>query len=301
MNTMWIVAAILAAGAGLAGSASIAMLVVWRLMHPKRRPLQLTPAIERLEYEQIAFWSRDRAVQLKGWFVPSIVKPKMTIIFVHGYRDNRLMKHVPTLRLAKALGRRGYNAVLFDLRNCGESDAALTTIGLDEQQDVLGAIDWCRRHTNEPISLIGFSMGAATSLLVAAQSDEVAGVVADSPFGDLNRYLQDNLALWSGLPKYPFTPLMLCFIRFVMRKNPHLVSPVASLQSVYPRPVLFIHGDQDSRIPCSDSVRMWQRHADTFSLWQVANADHLGSYRLYPKEYTDRVIRFFDGLVGGRN
>lgn len=298
MNAIWIGAAILAASIGMAGMAML--IVVWKLMHPRRRLLHTTPAVERLEYEKIVFWSRDRTVQLKGWFVPSIAKPKMTIVFAHGYRDNRVMKHIHALRLAKALSKQGYNAVLFDFRNCGESGGDLTTIGLDEQQDVLGAIDWCKRYTNTPIGLIGFSMGASTSLLAAAQSDDVAGVIADSPFCDLNRYLLDNLSLWSRLPKYPFSPLMVLLIRFVMGKNPHLVKPIASLQRIYPRPVLFIHGDQDSKVPSSDSTRMWQCHSDRFSLWHVAGANHLGSYRMHPHEYTDRVIRFFDGLAARR-
>ncbi|MDF2724325.1 MAG: BAAT/acyl-CoA thioester hydrolase C-terminal domain protein [Paenibacillus sp.] len=294
---IWIGTALLAAAASVA---AISLFVVWKLMHPKRKPLNRTPEFEHMAYEEIMFWSRDQAVQLHGWFLPAAAKPKMTIIFAHGYRDNRLIKHVYTLHLAKALVKQGYNAILFDFRNCGESGGTLTTIGLDEQQDVLGAIDWCKRHTKQPIGLIGYSMGAATSLLAAAQSDDVAGVIADSPFSDLNRYLLDNLSVWSKLPKYPFSPLMVLAIRFIMRKNPQLVKPIASLQRIYPRPVLFIHGDRDSAIPYSNSAAMYRRHSDAFSLWQVAGASHIGSYRLYPQEYTDRVIDFFDGLAGGR-
>ncbi len=275
------------------------MLVIWRLMHPARKPVIETPESEQLDYAAISFRSRDLAVELKGWFLPAAATPKMTIIFAHGYRGNRLQKNVSVLRLAKDLVNRGYNVILFDFRNCGDSGGNLTTVGIDEQQDILGAIDWCKKHHKEPIGLIGYSMGAATSLVAAAQSAEVSGVVADSPFSDLSRYLLDNLSVWSKLPKYPFSPLMVLAIRFMMRKNPQLVKPIISLRRIYPRPVLFIHGDQDDTIPCSDSEMMSQRHSDAFSFWKVTGARHTDSYRLYPKEYTDRVINFFDGLVGG--
>ena len=224
----------------------------------------------------------------------------MTIIFAHGYRGNRLQKNVAALDLAMELVHRQYNVIMFDFRNCGDSDPGITTIGLDEQQDILGAIDWCKAHHAEPIGLIGYSMGAVASILAAAKSAEVSGVVADSPFSDLNRYLLDNLSVWSKLPKYPFSPLMVFFIRFVMGKNPQLVKPIDSIQEIYPRPVFFIHGDQDDAIPCSNSETMSQRFSDAFSYWKVPGAKHTGSYKLFPQEYTKRVVHFFDSLAGGR-
>ncbi|WP_168120431.1 alpha/beta hydrolase [Paenibacillus sp. HB172176] len=279
---------------------SISFLVVWKLMHPSRKPIQLPSDVADLNYEPIAFRSRDGAVALKGWFLPAAETPKMTIIFAHGYRGNRLQNNVEALDLAVELVHRNYNVVMFDFRNCGESDSGITTIGLDEQQDILGAIDWCKAYHAEPIGLIGYSMGAVAAILAAAKSVEVSGVIADSPFSDLNRYLLDNLSVWSKLPKYPFSPLMVFFIRFVMRKNPQHVKPIVSIQDIYPRPVLFIHGDQDDAIPCSNSEKMCERHADAFTYWKVPGAKHTGSYKLFPQEYAKRVVHFFDNLSGGR-
>lgn len=274
----------------------ISMLVVWRLMHPERKPLEEWPDEKQLLYEPISFLSRDQLVELKGWFLPAVGTAKMTIIFAHGYKGNRLQKKTAVLRLAQDLVKQGYNAVLFDFRNCGDSGGNLTTIGLDEQQDILGAIDWCSLHHRAPIGLIGYSMGAATSLLAAAKSQEVSGVIADSSFSDLNRYLLDNLSVWSKLPKYPFSPLMVFMIRYIMGKNPQLVKPMVSLERIYPRPVLFIHGDQDDTVPYLNSERMAQRFADAFSFWKVPGAKHTASYRMYPQEYTNRVVHFFDKL-----
>lgn len=275
----------------------ISMSVVWKLMHPARRPVITSPATKQLTYESVQFYSRDKKVKLNGWFLPAIGVPTMTIIFAHGYKSNREQKSVSVLNLAEEMVKHGYNVLLFDFRNCGESGGNLTTIGLDEQQDLLGAIDWCKAYWDGPIGLIGYSMGAATSLLVAAQSDAVSGVVADSSFSDLHQYLLDNLSVWSKLPKYPFSPIMVWMIRYIMRKNPHLVRPISSIQYIYPRPVLFIHGDQDTAIPCINSEKMSKLYPDTCSFWKVTGADHIGSYRKNPKEYSERIFRFFDQLV----
>ena len=202
------------------GVFAVSMVVVWKLMHPVRKPVTSSPSEEGLAYKSIGFQSRDGKTPLQGWFIPAVAAPKATLIFAHGYRGNRMEKNLPALRLTHSLVQRGCNVLLFDFRNCGESGGNLTTIGLDEKQDILGAIDWCSNHTQVPIGLIGFSMGAATSLLAAAESPKVSGVVADSSFSDLHHYLFENLSVWSKLPKYPFSPLMLLALRYWMRKTP---------------------------------------------------------------------------------
>src|SRR5690625_5772218 len=73
----------------------------------------------------------------------------------------------------------------------------MATVGAKEQLDLLGVIDWVDENYEEPIGLLGISMGASTSLLAAAQTDDVIGVVADSPFSDLQEYLKVNLPVWS--------------------------------------------------------------------------------------------------------
>ena len=90
---------------------------------------------------------------------------------------------------------------------------------------------------------------------------------------------------------------MLLAIRYVMRKNPRLVQPKQSLERIYPRPVLFIHGDEDQAIPYRNSEKMAASHPDAFSFWKVSGVGHIGAYSQYPDEYADRVIRFFNGVA----
>ncbi len=274
----------------------LSLLVVWKLMHPKRRPVLDSPASLNLYYEDITFRSRDQKVELKGWFIPAVQTPKMTIIFAHGYRANRLQESVSFLEIAKQFVHRGYNVLLFDFRNCGQSGGHLTTVGYDEKQDVLGAIDWCKSRHPVPIGLVGYSMGAASSLLAAAECKDVAGIIADSSFSNLNSYLFNHFSVWSKLPKYPFSPMMLLIIKYVMRVNPKHVKPIHSLKHIYPRPVLFIHGEEDMVIPCSNSEKMFKCYTDVFSYWKVPKANHIRACSLYPDIYVKKLIQFFDSL-----
>lgn len=276
----------------------ISAYVGWNLTHPQHKLLDSSPADYDLTYMDIEFPSRDGEVLLKGWFLPSEGEAKMTLIFAHGYEGNRLETNLPALSLAKSLVNENYNVVMFDFRNNGESEGNLTSVGQFEKQDLLGAIDWVKAHHPGKIGLIGFSMGAATSLITAAGAKEVVGVVADSPFNNLRTYLTDNLSVWSDLPEFPFTPMIMLIIPPLTGIDVDTVNPLAAVDQIYPRPVLFIHDQGDTAIPDVNSEEMYKKHPDVFSFWNPDVEGHVKAYHENPEEYTQRVIQFFDQLAG---
>ena len=125
----------------------ISIFVGWSLTHPARKPVTTTPASLHLSYDNIQFMSRNKDVQLKGWFLPSATGKKVrTVIFADGYAQNRLQNELPAISLAKSLVNDGYNVVMFDFRDCGESGGTETTVGQLEKQDLLGAVDWVKQN-----------------------------------------------------------------------------------------------------------------------------------------------------------
>ncbi|WP_019639837.1 alpha/beta hydrolase [Paenibacillus fonticola] len=259
-----------------------------------RKPINESPEDYGLDFELISFQSRDDT-SLEGWFIPAQQPKNRTIIFAHGYRGNRLEKKLPALKLAKDLTKNGFHVLLFDFRSCGESSGNVATIGLYEQEDLLSAIAWVKANHPSSIGLIGFSMGASTALLAAARAPEVVGVVADSPFDELSTYLTEKFYVWTKLPSFPFTPLTLAFIRMHVG-NAKRVNPRKALKNIHPRPVLFIHGDQDYSIPYENSIRLHEAYKEHSELWTVSNADHVQAYRLDREKYTKRVVQFFGNI-----
>lgn len=279
----------------------ISTYVGWQLTHPKRKPLDDSPENYGLSMETIKFPSRNMDVELDGWFLkspfPQTIDAKpMTIIMAHGYAGNRLEKGLPALSLAQSLVTAGYHVVMFDFRNSGNSEGDLTTVGYLEKQDVLGAIDWVQKNEPSRIGLIGFSMGGSTSILAAAEEKSVLGVITDSAFSQLNPYLTDNLPVWSKLPRFPFTPLILSILPRLIGINPKHVDALAAVDQIYPRPILFIHSREDAAIPWSNSEWMWNCHPDVFEQWITEKAGHVGSYQMQPEAYTKRVLAFFSKL-----
>lgn len=275
----------------------LSIYVGWKLTHPVRQPLKETPEQYGMAFEQVQFPSRTHDVDLKGWLLPSESSPaKLNIIMAHGYRKNRLQTDAEALKLSKTFVEQGYNVLMFDFRNSGESGGELTTVGYLEKYDLLGAIDWMKANHPEPIALHGFSMGASTALLAAADEPGVAGVVADSPFNHLTRYLKENLPVWSHLPNIPFTPLILGILPQLTGIDPDQVDGLSAVDRIYPRPILFIHSPDDHSVPYPNSETMWAKHPDRFELWKPSGADHVKSHAVHPEEYEDKVLQFYSRL-----
>lgn len=289
----WIIA-VLVPVLVLVALAGISVKVGWALTHPEKLKIAMPAMTQGLKIENVSFPSREDKLQLKGWFLPAPASQK-TVIFVHGYRKNRLQEDVPALAIAREMVGKGYNVLLFDLRNSGESQGELTSVGQFEKRDLLGAIDYVKSRGGQGkhIGLLGFSMGGVTSVLAAAEVKEVEAMVIDSSFADLTAYLKENLPVWSNLPAIPFTRMILTLIPPVTGIHPDEVSPVQTVSQMK-TPVFFIHGKADTTTPYKNSEQLYQAAASPDKeLWLVDSADHVKSYQVQSKEYIKRVTGFF--------
>ena len=179
---------------------AVAAVFAKRLIDPPRQRLWATPADLGLTYEDVQFPARD-GVRLSGWFIPApadSTRKNAAIVLVHGWWWNRLGEAaedsvsallgstpVDLLRLAYALHQEGFHVFSFDLRNHGESAATPpVTFGQQESSDLLGAIDYLNGRTDvadNRIGVIGFSMGANTTLYALPQTDQVRAAIAVQP------------------------------------------------------------------------------------------------------------------------
>ncbi|MCA9920836.1 MAG: alpha/beta fold hydrolase, partial [Anaerolineales bacterium] len=171
-----------------------------RMIAPPRQRLWATPGDVNLDFESVHFPAQD-GVRLAGWFVPAgadSLRKGATIVLVHGWPWNRLGESaedplamldgampVDLLRLAHALHRDGFNVLMFDLRNHGES-AALppVTFGVQEARDLLGALSYVNGRSDvdpERIGVVGFSMGANTLLYTLPHTRQIKAGIAVQP------------------------------------------------------------------------------------------------------------------------
>jgi len=219
------------------------------LVHPLRTLASETPAAYGIPaWEDVRFLTSDN-LELRGWFIPPEgAVDGATIIFVHGLGSNR----EDLLEQAALLHKYGYGVLLFDLRNHGESQGTITTLGYLEAGDVQAAMDHLlsRPDVNpQRIGLMGMSMGGATVLRAAARIPEVRAVVAEAAYTSIEDNLAHGVRALTGLPPFPFAPLVAWFGEMESGLDIRLVRPIDDVGKIAPRPLLLIHGDQDTLVP----------------------------------------------------
>ncbi|MEN6461170.1 MAG: alpha/beta fold hydrolase [Syntrophomonas sp.] len=280
----------------ISGVFGVSAYVGWNLTHPVRQQINNTPLSQGLPYKNVVFTSRGDNLKLKGWLIPANGSTK-TVIFAHGYRKNRLQNDVPSLPIAKALVSKGYNVLMFDFRNSGQSEGKLTSVGQYEVQDLLGAVDFIksRPEINKQIVLFGFSMGASTAILAGAREPAVSAVIADSPFADLKTYLSKNLSVWTELPSVPFNQTFFMIVPALTGLKPETVSPVKEIHNLNSRPILLIHGEADEDIPIENS-ELLQRNYPQAKLLRVPGAKHVKSFTTDQNRYLYTVSAFLETI-----
>ena len=67
-----------------------------------------------------------------------------------------------------------------------------------------------------------------------------------------------------------------------------------ALARIAPRPILFIHGDADTRIPVAHGYRLKAASRNPVDeLWVVPGADHVQAFSVQPDAYAAKVLQFF--------
>ncbi len=265
------------------------------VMHLSRFPLHAIPATFGLPSETINFSSED-GVPLAGWFIEASPASDVTLIVCHGYGANRSDVLPSTHFLNK---RGGYNLLYFDFRNHGESGGNVTSLGALEQRDLRAAIAYLKKEKPAQcarLGLFGLSMGGSVALSVAAKTPSVAAVAAESAFSSYDEVIARFARLFYHVPRYPFIPITLTFVKLRFGFTPDSFSPIHSIDRISPRPVFLIQGDSDARMPVSEGEALYARAKEPKALWTVPGADHAQVAEVAGAEFERRLLEFFAGV-----
>jgi pimeloyl-ACP methyl ester carboxylesterase len=259
---------------------------------PDERNRQDTPATYGATYEDVQFPSVDGNT-LSGWYLASR-GTGITIVMTHGLFRSRY----ELVKRGCDLWQRGYGVLLYDLRRHGQSKAEFSSIGYAERHDVEGALAYVRtRAPGDRIVLFGVSMGAAATLLAAAETNGVAAVVADSSFLTWSHTVYHHLAL-GHIPIYPFAPMLVWMTSTRMNYLPSSFDVLGAVKQL-DCPILFIGGSADVRMPV-DSVLDPLYDAARSPLkrrFVVEGSTHGRAYEDDPNGYIAAVTDFLQAAV----
>lgn len=309
-----VVALLVVAGLLAFAYAGVSWLVASRLAYQTPSPVTRTPATLGLKYQDVIIPSRTDHLLLKGWFIPGVLPDgnltaDRVIIVEHGFGENRDDPQGPTLNLGAQLARHGFAVLSFDLQGQGQSPPAAVSMGLHEQRDILGAVDFLRTGTlpypelGRPRAIAGWgvSLGGASMVFAAANEPAIQAVVTDAMFSDAIPILEREIPMQSHLPAL-FTPGVLRTAQVLYGIDYYSARPIDVVASLAPRPLFFIHGGADERTPNSmmfDLVAAAKQAPNAHvESWLVPGARHAQAFNTATAEYVSRVVAFYTAALG---
>jgi len=225
------------------------------------------------KFERVAFVAGD-GTRLSGWWIPAdtrtaprrrnrsgVAAPdptwadagKNTVIICHGLAASKSNQ----LILGRRLVPGGFNVLAFDFRAHGESGGQLTSFGALEKRDVLAAVHWVREThpaQSQKIFGVGASMGGAALIAAAAdpssEGQAIEAVATYAAYDDLDLLVHDVSKIFFEHPlgwmlEHVGVPIASAHAGV----NLTAFAPAREVTHLWPRPILYIHGQQDEIIP----------------------------------------------------
>ena len=297
-------AGIVAAIAALPIALAYRFALVYRVRagYPHRHPPVWTPDAVGLAYEDVEIPSSG-GLRLPGWYMPAGPAARPGIVLVHGWESasDRTIPHAQVLHAA------GFHVLTFDVRGNGANGPETLPMSVGEYAaDARAAVAELRRHPEVTrIGLLGHSMGAAGSLVAAAEDPEIDAVIAVAAPADPYRLTRQTFRLARlPIPAPVAWPLAWLTTRVYLRPRGHTVDSVSATSAVrsIERPVMLIHGSEDGVVPVghlsrlADARRAARPDAVTETLL-VEGGRHSWLYE-FP-EYRAAIARFLTKSLGG--
>lgn len=202
---------------------------------------------------------------------------------------------VDMLRLAHALHRAGFHILMLDHRNHGESaDGGAVTFGLQESNDILGAIDYLQTRPDVDtahVGVVGFGMGANATLFALPHTEGIGAAVAVQPASPslfAERYAAD---LFGPLGK-PVLVLTELIYRQLGQLPLRAIEPLMAVSAAHDTPVLYVQGNGDRWGSVSNVAQMVEKTPGATDPLFVDTHHRYGGYR-YVVQNPEVLTAFF--------
>jgi len=267
-------------------------LAAWILSRPRKKTYLdnyfFTPFETGVPFEPCGFVNSDGII-LRGWWLPG--ENGAVVIGLGG----RLGTKSDLLGVGSYLNKAGYNVLLFDYRDCGESDPGPTSLGELEISDAIAAIDFARsRASGAKIGIVGFSLGASLGIIASSKNLNIDSLICDSPFSSTKGLFARRIC-----PRFPSIAVPSLFpIRFFTKifygYEVGDLDVLACASNVQLTKLLVIASARDSVIPVSQQREVFAAASCPKELWEETNAEHCGAYFNDRPLYVKKAIEFFD-------
>ncbi|MBQ9425399.1 MAG: alpha/beta hydrolase [Erysipelotrichaceae bacterium] len=235
-----------------------------------------------VEQKYLDWISASNAVQVK---VNSFDGLKLNAFHIRNHDDERYMIMVHGIASSKSslysrayeFDQMGYNLLLIDQRNAGESEGDHYTYGIKEAQDLQIWINYLvSKHPDCSICLYGISMGAATVMMSTAYelAENVKCIVEESGYASLEEEFAYLIRKdYKIRVTYPVVKLidMKMNEKYGMKLSD--VSPKTCLEN-NEIPILLIHSEADETVPFENAKILYNHNKGVKKYYPIKDTAH---------------------------
>ncbi|MGQ9479627.1 MAG: alpha/beta hydrolase [Thermoproteota archaeon] len=251
--------------------------------------------------EEIPIFLSNMGEKISGVIhVPDRV-PAPAVLFCHGFTGDRIETHRLFVRAARRITREGFVAFRFDFRGSGESEGEFEDMTVSSEiSDLNVVIDFLkgrREVMEDKIGVIGLSLGGSVSILTAAQNQVIKAVCTWSSPADLKPLSNVRKSLGTGgeeIFEKEYIDLPSGYrVRktFFMDLLKHDV--LAGCAKISPRPLLIIHGSNDTIVPIQHARSLYEKAGEPKKLIIIEGADHTFNRRDWEEEVFEYTFKWF--------
>ncbi len=252
------------------------------------------------EQQQEDVWiTSEDGLRLHGTFFANGLSKKVVICF-HGYTSEGMNDYST---LAKFYLEHGFCLLIVDERAHGNSEGTYIGFGCLDRQDAKLWIDYAIERLGEDCQILlhGDSMGAATVLMTTGLKlpKQVKAAISDCAFTSAWDVFSAVLKNMYHLPPFP---IMQIANQMVKKRAGYELDECNARNEVKKAeiPILFIHGDSDTFVPCDMVYELYEACASDKKLLIIEGAGHVEACYKSPEKYEEAIRSFiFPVLEGG--
>ncbi|MCI7740494.1 MAG: alpha/beta hydrolase [Lachnospiraceae bacterium] len=259
-------------------------------LQPKKEYLMAQP-------REDIYQESDDGLMLHASWIPNNNAKKVAICF-HGYTSKGMSDYVG---LSDYYLHNGYAMLLPDARAHGESEGHYIGFGCKDRYDALMWIKWVIQTCGEDVQILihGTSMGGATVLMASGLElpEQVKGIVSDCAFTSPKYVFTHVLHSMYHLPAFPMIQIA---DRVNKKKAGYGLDECNAAREVQKAkiPVLLIHGDSDTFVPCWMCDEIYENCAAPVKKKMIVKgAGHAESYFKDTEAYEKMLTEFIGGII----